>query len=76
MHYPGDILRFMKVSAPALLPLLRSQAQGEILAILESAAVEGVSRRSVAETLEYVRSLGVRTPAESVDMIRADRDGR
>jgi len=54
----------------------RRSMQGEILAILESAAVEGVSRRSVAETLEYVRSLGVRTPAESVDMIRADRDGR
>ena len=32
LHYPGDILHFMKVSAPALLPLLRSQAQGEILA--------------------------------------------
>jgi len=49
--------------------------QDEIVAILESAAVEGVSRRSVAETLEYVRSLGVRTPAESVDMMRADCNG-
>lgn len=28
----GDILQFMKVTAPALLPLLRSRAQGEILA--------------------------------------------
>ena len=54
----------------------RRSMQDEIVAILESAAVQGVSRRSVAETLEYVRSLGVRTPAESVDMIRADRDGR
>ena len=32
LHYPGDKLRFMKVEAPALLPLLRSRAQGDVLA--------------------------------------------
>ena len=31
LHYPGDKLRFMKVEAPALLPLLRSRAQGDVL---------------------------------------------
>jgi plasmid stability protein len=54
----------------------RRSMQGEILAILESAAVEGETRRTISETLEYVRSLGLRSPAESVEMIRADRDGR
>jgi hypothetical protein len=50
--------------------------QGGILAILESAAADTVPRRTVAETLQYVRDLGLRTPSESTSMIRADRDGR
>ncbi len=54
----------------------RRSMQGEVLAILESAAADPQPRRSVAETLDYVRSLGVQTPAESTEMIRADRDGR
>ena len=54
----------------------RRSMQGEILAILESAAAEAAPRRTVAETLAHVRALGVRTPAEAVGMIRADRDGR
>jgi plasmid stability protein len=54
----------------------RRSMQGEILAILESAAADAVPRRTVAETLQYVRDLGLRTPAESTSMIRADRDGR
>lgn len=32
LHNMNDILQFMKVSAPPLLPLLRSRAQGEVLA--------------------------------------------
>jgi plasmid stability protein len=54
----------------------RRSMQGEILAILESAAAEAEPRRTVAETLAHVRALGVRTPAEAAAMIRADRDGR
>jgi plasmid stability protein len=54
----------------------RRSMQGEILAILESAAAEPERRRTATETLAFVRSLGVATPAESVEMIRADRDGR
>ena len=54
----------------------RRSMQGEVLAILESAAAEAESRRTVAETLAQVRALGLRTPAEAVAMIRADRDGR
>lgn len=66
-----------------VLKRLRSRAerhhrsmQGEILAILEAAATEPETRRTVAETLHYVRTLGLRTPAEAAAMIRADRDGR
>ena len=54
----------------------RRSMQGEILAILEAAATEPAARRSALETLQRVRALGVRTPAESVEMIRDDRDGR
>ncbi len=50
--------------------------QGEILAILEAAASDQSVRRTAPETLEYVRAFGLRTPAEAVEMIRADRDGR
>jgi plasmid stability protein len=54
----------------------RRSMQGEILAILESAAADAEPRRTVAETLAYVRALGLRAPAEATAMIRADRDGR
>lgn len=50
--------------------------QGEILAILEAAAAEPEPRRSIAEILERVRALGIRTDPEAAAMIRADRDAR
>ena len=50
--------------------------QGEILAILEVAASDQAVRRTALETLQHVRSLGVATPAEAVEMIRVERDGR
>ncbi len=44
--------------------------QGELLAIIEDAArAEGP--RAV---FEEIRALGLRTPGDSVDIIRADRD--
>ena len=54
----------------------RRSMQGEVLAILESAAADPELRRSAGETLACVRSLGLHTQAESVEMIRSDRDGR
>ena len=54
----------------------RRSMQGEILAILEAAATESVPRRSALETLQRVRALGVRTPAEAAEMIADDRRGR
>ena len=81
-YYPAASLTIRDIPRPVLERLKaraerhRRSMQGEILAILESAAVEGETRRTISETLEYVRSLGLRSPAESVEMIRADRDGR
>ena len=47
--------------------------QGELLAILET-TVQVEETRSAA--LAELRRLGLSTPAEAVDIIRADRDGR
>jgi plasmid stability protein len=49
--------------------------QGELLAIIEAAAHEE-GRLTAAEVLAEVRKLGLKTPDESVAIIRADRDGR
>lgn len=48
--------------------------QGELMAIIEQAAKEE-PRLTPAELLAEVRALGLRTPSESVAMIRADREG-
>ncbi len=47
--------------------------QGELMAILEDAARPGLN---VDELAERVKALGLKTPADSVDIIRATRDGR
>jgi len=49
--------------------------QGELLAIIET-AVQEKSPATPAEILAQVRALGLRTPSEAADLIRADRDGR
>ncbi|MFT3906713.1 MAG: Arc family DNA-binding protein [Steroidobacteraceae bacterium] len=54
----------------------RRSMQGEILAILETVAATDRPELSVSQLLARVRSRGVATPAESAEMIRADRDGR
>lgn len=46
--------------------------QGELMAILEEAAQPTIT---IDELAEKVRALGLRTPSESVAMIRAVRDG-
>lgn len=47
--------------------------QGELLAIIEE-AVKSEQDLSPAELLAEVRRLGLNTPADSADIIRADRD--
>jgi antitoxin FitA len=49
--------------------------QGELLAIIEE-AVRSQRELSPAELLAEVRGLGLRTPADSADIVRADRDRR
>jgi plasmid stability protein len=49
--------------------------QGELMAIIEE-AVRSDRTLGPAELLAEVRRLGLQTPAESADIIRADRDGR
>jgi antitoxin FitA len=49
--------------------------QGEILMILESAASEQ-AHLSPREVLKRVQALGLRTPSESADFVRQDRDAR
>lgn len=47
--------------------------QGELMAILEDAARPALT---IDELAERVKALGLKSPAESAAMIRADRDGR
>jgi plasmid stability protein len=49
--------------------------QGELMAIIEEAAGKE-SRLTPSEFLAGIRTLGLRTPAESRSMVREDRDAR
>ena len=49
--------------------------QGELLSILEEAAGPRKTM-TIQEVFENAQRLGLRTPDESVQMIREDRDGR
>jgi len=47
--------------------------QGELLAIIETATL--TPKHSPAEILARIKGLGIETPANSVEIIRAARDG-
>jgi antitoxin FitA len=71
-------LSVRKVPA-ALVERLRQRAanhhrsmQDELLAIFEAAAPPTIT---IDELAERVKALGLKTPADSVDIIRATRDG-
>jgi antitoxin FitA len=49
--------------------------QGELLAIIEAAVLDD-RRATPGDILAEVRRLGLHTPSEAADLIRADRDGR
>jgi plasmid stability protein len=49
--------------------------QGELMAMLEEALTER-GPLTPKEVLERVREMGLETPDEAVQMIRADRDSR
>jgi plasmid stability protein len=49
--------------------------QGELMSIIE-AAVASNETITPAKLLSEIRSMGLRTPSESRDMVRDDRDAR
>ena len=53
----------------------RRSLQGELLRILEKAVAEE-DRLTPLQVLEKVRSLKLKTPAESAAFVRQDRDAR
>ncbi len=53
----------------------RRSLEGELLAIIETAALED-QHATATEVLAEVRRLGLQTPREASALIRADRDGR
>ena len=69
-NIPQDVLERLKERAARH----RRSMQGEILQILELAAWEPTTRLTASEVLGRVRDLGVSTPTEAADMVRADRD--
>jgi plasmid stability protein len=68
---PDDVAERLRVRAKRN----HRSLQGELLSILEEAS--GPRRTmTIQEVLEHGRRIGLRTPDESVQMIREDRDGR
>ena len=69
-NVPEETVRWLRDRAARR----RRSLQGELLSIVESAA-RAERIWSPAEALAEVRRLGVITPGESAQMVRADRDG-
>jgi plasmid stability protein len=69
-NVPDDLLERLRERAKKN----HRSLQGELMALLE----EGVRPRrpSLREVNEYAKSLGLRTPGDSVEIIRELRDGR
>ncbi|OPL13827.1 MAG: hypothetical protein AVO38_12715 [delta proteobacterium ML8_D] len=65
-----DVVRRLKARAARN----HRSLQGELLAIIEE-AVHNDAPVSPAEVLAEVQRLGLRTPSESAQMIREDRNG-
>jgi plasmid stability protein len=49
--------------------------QGELMAIIE-AAVREDRPAGLVDILAEIHALGLQTPSEAADLVRADRDGR
>lgn len=71
-NIPGRVLQRLRDRAAEH----RRSMQGEVLSILEAAAADAAVRLDAEGLLRRVQSLGLKTPAEAVEMIREDRDGR
>jgi plasmid stability protein len=70
-NVPDEIVRRLRQRAARR----HRSLQGELLSIIEQAA-HSEQQLSPGELLAEVRALGLRTPADSADIVRADRDRR
>jgi antitoxin FitA len=68
---PDDLVAWLKERAAKN----HRSLQGELLAIIEE-AVRPRRKLTPDEVLAKIRRLGLTTPSESADMVRADRDAR
>ena len=68
---PDDIVARLKERAAKH----HRSLQGELMAIIEE-AVRAPDRLTPMGVLAEVKRLGLGTPAEAVEIVRADRDGR
>jgi plasmid stability protein len=68
-HVPDEIVQRLRKRAA----LNHRSLQGELMAMLEEHVTQG-ERLTLAQVIELNRASGFRTPSESVEMIRADRD--
>ena len=68
---PDDVVERLRARAARN----RRSLQGELLAIVEE-AVRPPEHLTPSQVLAEVRRLGIATPAEAADMVRADRDAR
>ena len=68
-HAPDDVVQRLRERAARN----HRSLQGELLAIIEAAAREAPPVDSMA-LLEDIRALGIKTPSDSVEILRADRD--
>lgn len=67
---PDDVVRRLRERAERH----HRSLQGELMAIIE-AAVSEEGPAGPAAVLAEVRRVGVRTPSEAAEIVRADRDG-
>jgi plasmid stability protein len=68
---PDDVVRRLRERAERH----HRSLETELMAIIEAAARED-QQSTPAEVLAEVRRLGLSTPSEAADMVRAARDGR
>ena len=69
---PEEILKRLKARAARH----HRSLQGELMAIIEAAAYEESRPLTPRDALAQVRAVGMSTPASSVRIVRASRDGR
>lgn len=75
-NVPDDVAEQLRARAAAN----HRSLQGELMSILKRAATDSASTRqarlSVDEFLAEIKQVSLKTPSQSVQMIREDRDSR